>query len=334
MIARRLWLSSLLLQSISFSANAKNYEIGRHWNILTEGVYMQRYKGGERKLVKDSTRPHCDCGCPSTVVLKAKDLRNHFDFEPGVRLGVSYAPDTKSTYEARGMYIFPWQVTKNIYGDSSLSYPFHSAYFTEDYNIADRAKAYYRSEFYTADLNYWRNSARRGRDYFVISGVFGLRYFHLQEKIFLAFYNDTWAGTIKSNYNASTRNNAAGVQGGFNFQINPYPHLSLDVLGLAGLGFTKIGAKVKLRDENNTQIIRDYDKQHGQNVVFADVEGKIGYQVRPCWSVHGGYQMFFASGMGFAPSQLSTSTDPNSERFYRHDNMIIHGILLGMDFSF
>lgn len=311
-----------------------NNEVDRHWDVLLEWVYMLRAKGNDRKLVKDFRRPHCDGGCPSTVVLWTKHLRDDFGFESGGRIGLSYSPDRKSTYESRFMYLLPWEAHKTIHGDASLSYPFHSSSFTEDYNTADEVKAYYKSHFYTVDVNYLRHSARRGVDYFVISGIFGLRFFEIKEKINLAFYNDDFIGVIKSNYNTTARNDAIGIQGGFNFQMNPYDHFRFDLLALGGVGLNRESASVLLRDQDNTVTLRDYHSEGYHDIVFADAEAKIGYQVVPCFNIHAGYQLFYASGLSFAPSQLSTSTNLESRRFYRRDPVMIHGILAGFNFDF
>lgn len=309
-------------------------DVDQHWDILLEWVYMLRTKGNNRKLVKDFRKPHCDGSCPSTVVLWTKHLRDDFGFQSGGRLGVSYIPDTKSSYEGRVMYLLPWEANKTIYDDASLSYPFHSSSFTEDYNTADEVKAHYRSHFYTVDINYWRNSARRGVDYFVVSGVFGLRFFEVKEKCSLAFYNDDFLGVLKSNYNTRARNDAIGIQGGFNFQMNPYDHFRFDLLALGGVGLNRETAYVLLRDQDNTVILRDYHSRGYHDIVFADAEAKLGYQVKPCFNIHAGYQLFYASGLSFAPSQYSTSTNLQSQRFYRRDPLLIHGILAGFNFDF
>lgn len=329
--ARSLTLCTLSLVS---SAYTGEYDVDSHWDILTEYVFMERSKIDDRKLVKNEADLHCDHGCPSTVVLSAKDLVNAFNWQSGARVGVAYIPDTKSIYEARFLYTWPWSSTKTEYGDNTLSFPFHSDTFTEDYNTAYEARAYYKTHFYTFDLNYWRNSARRGIDYFVVSGVFGLRYFHIQEKSTLAFFNHTVNGNTKSNYNAKTRNDVIGIQGGFNFQMNPFMHFHFDLLGVAGLGLNRAYESIFLGDVNNTVTIRDFTKQHSEDVVFTDVEAKIGYQVLPYMNIHAGYQMFFASGLALAPEEYSYSTDATSERFVRKGNVIIHGILVGFNFDF
>lgn len=330
----RNWLPCCLLSLASSSAFAAHHEIDRHWDVLAEYVYMRRADVGPRKLVKNSRDLHCDHGCPTTIVLDAKKMVNDFGFESGGRVGLSYRQDTKSIYESRFMYIAPWTSTKEVHGDNSLSFPFHKRTFTEDYNTADKARAHYWSQFYTFDLNYWRNSARRGRDYFVMSGVFGLRFFEIKERFTLAFFNSTVLGNSKSNYNTHARNDAIGIQGGFNLQVNPYKKFTFDALALGGLGFNRAHAKVLLRDQNNTVIIRDYEKQHSQNIVFADAEAKIGYTFVPCMNLHIGYQMFYASGLALAPSQYSFSTNLEVERFNKKDYVIIHGLLVGFNFYF
>ena len=334
MKSARKWSALCVFSLISAGAHAANYEIDRHWSVLAEYVYMERSKVDNRKLVKDSSAPHCDNGCPSTVVVYAQRLVRDFGFVSGGRIGLSYKPDTKSIYESRFMYIAPWTASKVVHGANTLSFPFHTDTFTEDYNYAEKAEAHLKSQFYTFDLNYWRNSAKRGIDYFVMSGVFGIRFFQVRERLRLAFFNDTVEGTTKSNYNAKTRNDAIGIQGGFNFQMNPYKQLSFDLLGLGGLGLNRAHEQVFLGDVNNTVVIRDFHKQHAASVVYADTQLKMGYQVVPCLNLHVGYQLFYASGLALAPEEVSFSVNVNNERFKYSGYIIVHGLLVGVNFDF
>lgn len=325
---------SLISAAVNADVRPKNYEIDRHWSVLAEYVYMERSHVDNRRIVKDSSDLRCVDGCPSTVVISAKNLVNDLGYTSGGRIGLSYKPDTKSIYQTRFMYIAPWAASKTVYGDNTLSFPFHTDTFTEDYNYADKAKAHLTSQFYTFDLNYWRNSARRGLDYFVISGVFGIRFFQLEEKLKLAFYNDTVQGNTKSNYNAKTLNDTIGIQGGFNFQMNPYKQLSFDFLALGGLGLNRAYENVFLGDVNNTVIIREFTKQNGTSVVFADTALQVGYQFFPCMNMHIGYQLFYACGQALAAQQLSFSVNPSNERFIDTGYVIIHGLLVGFNFDF
>jgi len=329
------YLGTLSVLSL-FSSNllATHSEISDHWDVLTEFVYLKRSKVTGRKLARNAEYPYCNHGCPSTVQISSSDMVNSLGWEPGVKGAIAYMPDTKSLYQATFMYVWPWEGGKSTSGDATVSYPFHNNYFTEDYNTADKAVAKYTSHFYTFDLNYWRNSATRGKDYFVFSGIFGIRYFHLQEQSTLRFVNNYLEGTSASNYNTSARNDVIGIQGGFDFQTNPYLNFRFDLLALAGLGLNRPYASAILKDENNTVYIRDYHKEHSQNVVYTDVQAKIGYQYVKCMNLHVGYQMFYASGLAFSVAQYSTSTREENERYYRRGYMIIHGILVGADFYF
>ena len=328
------WLPLGVMSFISFGVSAANYEIDKHWSFLAEYVYLKRDEISPRPLVKDAAKPHISHCYPTTVVLTPKNLLNSFDWESGGRLGLAYRPDIKSIYEARFMYVWPWSYTEVIKGDFTLSFPFKTDTFTEDYNTASQATAYYNSQFYTFDLNYWRNSGLRGKDYFVISGIFGLRFFQIKEKFNIAFLNYTFSGTSQSNYQAKTLNDAIGIQGGFDFQMNPYSHFNFDIFALGGLGLNRAYESVFLGDVNNTVIIRKFTKDHAQNVVFADVEMKLGYEVIPGLNFHAGYQMFYASGLALAPNELSYNVNPLEERFNHTRYVIIHGILVGMNCDF
>jgi hypothetical protein len=338
MRAAKNWLSLSAISILSLPLFASHSDIDRHWGMTTEYVYLKRAKVTNRKLAKDSSNLYCDNGCWSTIAISSKDLVNKLGFESGARLSGYYYPDTKSIYEASCTYVLPWTASKTVYGNGTISYPFHNYQVTQDYNFADQATAHYKSHFYTIEMNYWRNSAVRGRDYFVFSGIFGIRYFHLNEKSTLAFTTNPdstcISSTIVSHYNTKAHNDVIGIQGGFDFQTNPYMGFQFDLKGLGGLGLNRAYGRVKLLDENDTIYIRDYQKQDAQSVVFADVEARVGYRVSSGVNIHAGYQMFYASGLAFSVAQYSTSSDPSNERFYHNGPMILHGILVGCDFRF
>ena len=338
MRAAKQWLSLSAMSVVCWPLLATPAEIDRHWTITTEYVYLKRAKVTDRKLAKDSSERYCDNGCWSTIVISSQDLVNKMDFESGLKIGGYYHPDTKSSYESTFMYVLPWSGSKTVHGEGTISYPFHTYNETEDYNFADQATAHYRSHFYTMETNYWRHSAMRGKDYFVFSGIFGIRYFHLHEKSNLAYTTNPTSkcvtSSITSHYRTKGNNDVIGIQGGFDFQTNPYMGFQFDLKGLGGLGLNRAYGSALLLDDNDTVYIWDYKKQHSQNVVFADVETRVGYRVSRGVNIHAGYQMFYASGLALSVGQYSTSSDPSNERFYHKGPVILHGILVGCDFTF
>ncbi len=324
------WLPSLILPLLGSSLYA-GHGVDNNWSFLAEFVYMRRSELSNKVLAKDPNDPTCHNGCTTLSVLNSEKLVQDFDFEPGVRVGLSFIQDVKSTYEATFMYVWEWESSKSFSDpDGDIFYPFHNPNYTVDYADASEVNASYRSHYYTFELNYWRNVCRRKKDYFSVSGIFGLRYVNLDESCRLVYFS----GSDKSNYNTWTKNDIIGVQLGGNFEMNPLPHFSMDLTAKAGLGYNRAANRVLLQDQNNTVILRKYGEEHWQDVVFADAAGALGYQVRPNFNVHAGYEVFFVSGVALAPEQYTNSSALHDRHFNRRGFVIIHGLFVGFNYDF
>src|SRR6267154_2065609 len=89
--------------------------------------------------------------------------------------------DASNGFEWNFLYIQPWHGDKKVKGDQSLSFPFSRASFTRDFHNASVANAEYESHFWDLEFNYWRYFTPRRVEYFSLSGLAGLRYFHWDE---------------------------------------------------------------------------------------------------------------------------------------------------------
>lgn len=318
--------------SISF---ASDKAINQDWDINTEFVYMRLKGGNDKKLVKNS----------KNTVAEGLDYKKHgyysvsklYDqahYEPGGRLGLSYRPNTKSTFEAGFMYLAPWNPEKKLHQKGTLYFPFKYPGYALDYTNATDVGLHLHSQFYTLDVNYWRNSATRYKDFIVISGIIGIRYFHYQEKFRMSFQKPNLWFNPKSHYKTSTQNDTIGPQAGFEFQMNPYDKFSFDISAVAGIGFNRAENHVSLKDNNDQKVLRNYSRQGFQSSIFLDTETKISYQVTPVWNLNLGYQLFYGSGLALAPEQVSSKTGEKSKPFHHTGDIMIYGGMLGFDFTF
>lgn len=325
------WLPLISLCAGSVFAYGESWETDRHWDILTEYVYMRRSHMSNRDLATDTNQLSCSGGCPTDVVLDAQDMINKVHFISGFRVGLSYMPDLKSVYETKLLYLWPWEAKKTVTSPTAtLSFPFHNSSFTNDFNNANVVHAKYRSHFLTFELNYLRHFNRVKEDYFAITGIFGIRYLFLGESAHLNYIN----AADESSYDSKTRNDMIGIQAGFDFQMNPLRHWSLDFTGKGGLGLNRAHESIFLGDDNNTTVVRDFKKENWQDTVFAEGAGQISYQILPCMNMHVGYQILFVSGMAIALDEFSYSTDPSDERFITRNYAIVHGGFIGFNFDF
>jgi hypothetical protein len=303
-----------------------------HWDLSADAVFMRRSESNNRPLVKDSNKIRkCPDECDNYTVISTKGLVQHFHFDPGFRASVVYSEDVKNSFEGIFLWVRPWHATRHANGDKSLYFPFDTSGYAFDYTNASEAKAETHSRFWDAELNYWRHFSPRYTDFFSLSGIFGMRYFHLNESFKLTFFRppDT------SDYSIHTENDVFGFQIGLNLQMAPTSRISWDLTAKVGAAMNRAKQRNLLRDYNNTVTLRHFDRQRWQRALFGDFLAQVGYQFKRPFSMHVGYELLILSGLALAPEQVSgnTSTVAGKE-VDSHGFVFIQGFYIGAGFNF
>jgi hypothetical protein len=302
------------------------------WNLIGDAVFMRRSHINDKPLVKDTNKDRsCPNECDDFTVISNRGLVKHFHFDPGFRATLIYCEDVKNSFEGVFLWIRPWHGTRHANGNQSLFFPFDSTSYAFDYYQASEAKAEYHSRFWDAELNYWHHFSPRYVDFFSLSGVIGMRYFHLNESFELTFVKppDT------SDYTIHTENDVFGFQLGLNLQMAPTNRLSWDFTVKLGAMVNRAKQKNWLQDYNNTVILRHFERQKWQRGLFADFLGQVGYQFKESFNLHIGYEFLNLSGVALAPEQTSGDTDSGAGKKVDSDGFIfIYGFWLGAAFSF
>lgn len=329
---RDLILGSLIsLLGGSAPLAAEHYKVNHHWDVLGDFVFMRRSKVHNHTLVKDDDKHQSPNPCSDFSVLNTKDLVNDFDFEPGYRVGLTYTPNSRTSLEGNFLWLSEWEGEKKVHGDESLSFPFKDSDYAEDFIDASEAIGKYKNNFWDAELNFWHHFAPRRANYFALSGITGLRYFH---------WNETFELTMvkppdRSSYFAHTSNKIYGLQIGLDFQMNPTRWLSWEMFAKVGAMLDQTEAKTLLRDQDNEIELRDFEKKKWQWGEFADIAAQFAIYATRWLNFHAGYEVLFFSGLALAPEQLSKKTGTHSgKKDYTHGAAIIHGLYSGLTFSF
>lgn len=303
-------------------------EEGR-WNLLTDFVYLQRWSPKNPTLAFDTSR--CRGRCEGDVSLNVHNLTKKFGYEPGIQTALSYIQDDKSLYELGLLYVWPWDATKTRNSETnSLSFPFQNLAFAQDFFQVPEMQAYYRSQCYTAELNYWRTFSDSRSSFLALSGVGGFRFASLQEKFSLTAFGGEYFGQ----YTIKTANDLIGAQLGFLFQINPMKGLHWDLLGKAGIGLNRIGADTFLGDQSNQVQLRNLSDQSWQTNIFAEGRGSFGYRVLPSLDIHAGYQALYLCGLALAPSQIDTSSSRSGLHIKKNGYVVLYGFFTGLSYTF
>lgn len=311
--------------------NADNYRLNNHLELLGDFVYMRRSEIHSKSLVKDANKFQCPGQCPDFTVIETNDLVNDFEFEPGYRVGLTCMVNARHGFEGNFLYIQPWDGDKKVKGDHSLSFPFSEATFTDDFHDASVAQAKYTSHFWDAELNYWRYFTPRRVDYFSLSGIAGLRYFHWNESFKLKMFHPPTHGE----YKVRTKNKIYGAQLGLDFQMNPTRWLSWEIFAKVGGMFDRSEQKTFLADLNNTVKLHDFKKHHTEVGIFTDVAAEFALHWGRHLNFHAGYQAMFFSGLTLAPEQISKKTTKHAgDRVYDNGKAVIHGLFAGIILAF
>lgn len=306
-----------------------NYGVNTHWDVLGDFVYMRRQRINNHSLVKDADKFQCPGQCPNFTVISNKDLVNRLGFEPGARVGVTYKPTPKISFEANALYIAPWTSSKKVKGDESL-YVFSNQDFDFDFTNASEADAHYRSAFWDAELNFWSNFSPRRINQFSLSGIAGLRYFNWDEKFKLIMINPP----DRSSYNIWTHNHILGLQLGLNFAWNPTRYLSWEATAKVGGMVDRASQKTFLGDFDNTEALRHFERHAWQVGIFTDLALQFAFYIKEHFNLHAGYQLLYFSGVALAPGQVEKSTKHDHKEVQTNGSPIIHGLFAGLTVSF
>lgn len=310
-----------------------DWSLNNHWNVTADFVYLKRNELHRKDVVYNSKKAvDLVCHpCEDFSVLDTKKVMQDFDFEPGYRLTLSYTSNQRSTIEATFMTTDHWEGEKTVIGSQSLSFPFNNSNYTKDFNMADKAMAEYKSQFYNGELNFWRHFTPRRGDYFSVSGIFGLRYLQLDEKFALTFTK----GTDVSSYDIHTWNYMGGAQIGLNLQVIPMRWFAWEITGKVGEFLNHSKQHTFLGDDNNTLTLRKFRKLHFEGTFFADVEALITFQWTANVNFHAGYKVIYLNGVALAPNQIDKGTSHDSGKRVNDGGIIyIHGIVAGINLGF
>ncbi|MBS0616532.1 MAG: hypothetical protein JSR58_08280 [Verrucomicrobia bacterium] len=280
--------------------------------------------------------------------MTTQKLINDQGFEPGFRVNATYRYSPRFSFEGQFLWVSPWSEEQKREGSEalrreerkkgepltegdSLYFGFKDPSYDGDYIYATVAKARYLSEFWTAEANAWDHWTPRQVDYFSLSGLAGVRYFHFNEGLNITYFKPG----VHSDYNIHTKSSAFGVQVGLDFQVNPTRSLTWELLSKFGFMMDLVEQRQFLRDQDNTLTIRHLKRSKWQNGCFSDTMAWIGLQCKEHVNLHAGYQLIYLSSVGTAEDQISKRLSPQAGKNVQPNGVVlIHGLFVGLNISF
>ncbi len=342
-------LSLLLLSAIPSAIHAVPWKVFEEpqWELTIEAMMVER-EGVKKNIIADDFTLARSCDCFPGTVLTATTLKNHFRWEPGLRAALDYTPSQERSIEFSLEWVNDWIGEKTVTGDQSLYYPFDplpdGSPYTEDYNTASIVSAKYKSHIWDAEANYWAHYTHRAADYFSLSAIIGLRGIYLAEHFHMDYTNPGFtifttegeftSETSTSAYWTMTKNRMLGIQGGGNLQTNPSRRWSFEITGKAAILENWGWMQSSLHDENNTVLLRHFEKDKGWLAYLLDGELQLFWH-HINKSIYAGYRLIGIWNVALAPSQLSHGSGSYSgDEVGQGSRVYYHIVAFGFNFLF
>jgi hypothetical protein len=313
---------------------ADDWSLNNHWTFYGDFVYMERGELHGKTLVREKKYSETFDNFYTEPKLGTRNLLHAFDWEPGFRVGAIYK-QRRCSIEGSYLFLNEWHSKIKVSGHPlKLSYPFKkdgNPAMLLAFSLADEAWGEYKSQFWTADLNYWRHVTPRRVDYFSFSWLAGVRYVQLDEKSHVTFKKILL--DQKSIYAIESRNYLPGPQVGLNIQVNPYRQWSWDFTG-------KIGGLVDYQQQT-ASVKNDANKFRGGKThdfsiaLFIDLSAMLSWNFWKHASLHAGYEMFYISGVALAPERFKRTTSNHAIKETKAiGEVLIDGAFAGLALSF
>ena len=243
------------------------------------------------------------------TVLNARDFG--FDYEAGIDAGITYNRcDCPLSLESRYLWISDWTSTRSATG---LTNPSINTNPPASNFGARTFTATYQSQFQSFELNLRHQCSDR------ISVLAGFRYIDFDERLDLDV-----DGAL--NY-WMTSNDLYGFQiGGDAVLYDNCCRLRVEAVCRAGVYGNDANTAVRIDVVEVGFVSESAGMDHV--AFFGELGLLASYQLSPCWSVRGGYQVNWLEGVLVAGNQLPVTTNGAVVQGFDYSGVLYHGASL------
>lgn len=308
----------LLSLPLTLCATKDDYSLNSSFSLWGEFIYMKRAHTYDSNLINTTSSTLCD----------SKDIAQRFHYEPGYRVGAKYMTK-RSVWEASYMSISDWESSCEKSAEGLLYFSSNPSFNLHDFIHADSAKAFYKTKFQDAELNYFRYLTGPRDYYFTFCWLAGLRYPIVKEKLDI-FFN---RGTNTSSYSVDVKNHIYGLQTGLGLQCNFTQRFFWDFIAKIGVGYDEASQKTTLGDYNDRIMIRNYWKTGYSLPLILDGRVKIAFLLDDWIDLHVGYEFIYFNGIAVAPNQL-VKKESSDRVILTSGEAIFYGLFAGLSINF
>ena len=328
------------------------------WTISEEAIVFDRVGTEKWALVErvpGATQLYSIAATSGIQALNSTDLNQ--GYSAGMRLGAAYHADAKNDLALSFSRSGNWDSTKSVGPDSPLNWLVMRApgVFVQTQDFAYQSMQWdYSTYLYNAELNVQHKLSSW------ITMLVGFRWLQLSENLQgtippADIYQPSWKGANLTLFqvaalppgdpappyppfwNTSTTNNLYGFQIGADGKLFERGHFSIN-------GLIKGGAYLNHASELTGVSLAKTVYESGASTNHAAFVGEGGlqckYQITSAITLKLGYEVLWLAGVALAPGQIQETyiaTSPTN--VYTHSvnsgsNVLFHGVVVGLEFSF
>jgi len=301
------------------------------WYVGAEALFLNRTRASTFKLIEDDNDGENPRG-RRRALMTTDALDFNYAWGPRIIFGCYLDCYRRLEFSYYGLH--HWNASASMVsleepGQGNLTFPIGNN-IVDDYDGADYVNINYGSELHNFEANYIVNCC------WWVDPLVGFRYMNINERFnyFTLDYASEPSNAEDyrtSNYLINTDNHLVGFQLGGIIDQPITQCLCVDFGFSAGMYVNFANQSTLMRDNDNTEVLRDFNENVGELAFIGDLRLGLTYQMTHCVAATIGYQVTWIDGVALAPEQVSFNSTPNSGNRVNHDgNLFLDGGYAGI----
>ncbi|MBI5274155.1 MAG: hypothetical protein HY860_03765 [Chlamydiales bacterium] len=264
-----------------------------------------------------------------TETLTTKRLASDFNYSTGLQAKGTFYATTNEAIQIRYTGLVSYHSSIQIAQIGSITFPFTSDINVYDWVDADRARAFYDSDYFEFDLSYYNIFEPRWNNYFSLDWGVGLDYVEIKEDFKLRYYVDYRT----SKYDIKTINTLLGGHILGEIVAQPYKWLAWGLQARFGINANLMRMHQLLFDNNQDVSIMNQSAQKVRPNYMGEIDPYIIFRPVPAVHIVIGYTWIYYRGIALAPNQINYA--PASLNGVRHGGQVNYqGFYAGLGLVF
>lgn len=264
-----------------------------------------------------------------TQTITAKNVASDFPYRPALQVKGTFYPTDKEAIQIRYIGLLSYKANVSASDEGNIDFTFNSDIDLYDWVEADRAQAFYDSDYFSFALDYYNFFVPRWNNYFSLDWGVGLDYIEIKEQFKVRYYEDYRT----SKYDIKTGNTLLGAHLLGDIVAQPFKWVAWGVQARIGLNVNLMRMKSFLNDNNSNTLIMNQAAHKVRPNYMMEISPYILFRPVSAVQLIIGYTMLYYRGIAMAPNQINYNPysldgiDSSDEQNYR-------GFYAGLGISF